>query len=153
THDEEVARDAMAATDTLHLAQRYFNELSGGERQRAMIAMALAQEPKVLLLDEPTSHLDISHVIAVFDLLASLAREQNLAVAAVLHDLNVASEYCDRLLLMDSGRVEALGEPAEVLSAENIKRVFKADVMIAPSPATGSAFVFPTKRKGRDHGE
>ena len=145
--DESIARNAMSATDTYHLADRYFNELSGGERQRVMIAMALAQEPRVLLLDEPTSHLDIRHVATVFDVLTSLAKDEALAVAAVLHDLNLASEYCDRLLMMRSGRVEAQGAPSEVLSVENIKRVFEADVTIAENPATGAAFVFPRPRK------
>ena len=145
--DESIAKSAMSATDTHHLADRYFNELSGGERQRVMIAMALAQEPRVLLLDEPTSHLDISHVATIFDVLTSLAKDEALAVGAVLHDLNLASEYCDRLLMMRSGKVESLGAPNEVLSVENIKRVFRANVTIAENPATGAPFVFPLPRR------
>ena len=148
-HDEAVARRAMAATDTLHLAERYFNELSGGERQRVMIAMALAQEPRVLLLDEPTSHLDISHVTAIFDLLSSLSHNKRLAVAAVLHDLNLASEYCDRLLLLSSGQIKALGKPRDVLSARNIQQVFETTVTITPSPITGSPLVFVLPKKHR----
>jgi len=145
--DESIAKSAMNATDTQHLADRYFNELSGGERQRVMIAMALAQEPRVLLLDEPTSHLDISHVATIFDVLASLAKDDGLAVGAVLHDLNLASEYCDRLLMMRSGKVESLGAPNEVLSVENIKRVFEANVTIAENPATAAPFVFPLPKR------
>ena len=145
--DESIAKSAMDATDTVHLAERYFNELSGGERQRVMIAMALAQEPKVLLLDEPTSHLDISHVGTVFDVLTSLAKNDGLAVGAVLHDLNLASECCDRLLMMRSGKTESLGAPNEVLSVENIKRVFAANVIIAENPATGAPFVFPVSMR------
>ncbi|MCD6328350.1 ABC transporter ATP-binding protein [bacterium] len=151
THqDEALARDAMAATDTLQLADRYFNELSGGERQRVMIAMALAQQPRVLLLDEPTSHLDIKHIVAILDVLASLANEGGLAVAAVLHDLNFAAEFCDRLLLMKNGAVEAVGAPTDVLSAANIKRVFGADVTIGVNPVTGSPFVFPMPGRRRE---
>ena len=141
--DESIAEAAMVATDTSHLKERYFNELSGGERQRVMLAMALTQRPKVLLLDEPTSHLDISHVIRVFDALAAAVRRDNLSVIAVLHDLNLASEYCERLVLMEKGRVAAKGAPSEVLSAENVKRVFDTEVAIGENPSTGAAFVFP----------
>ncbi|MBN1591640.1 MAG: ABC transporter ATP-binding protein [Candidatus Coatesbacteria bacterium] len=147
--DEDIARRAMGATDTAHLADRYFNELSGGERQRVMIAMSLAQEPSVLLLDEPTSHLDISHIVTVFDVLVSLARDSKMAIALVLHDLNLASEYCDKLLLMRAGKVEALGRPDDVLSVENIKSVFRAEVAIHENPATGAPFVFPVSRHRR----
>jgi len=137
----------MVATDTGHLADRYFNELSGGERQRVMIAMSLAQEPRVLLLDEPTSHLDISHIATVFDVLTSFAEDRGLVVVAVLHDLNLASEYCDQLLMMRSGKVESFGTPDRVISIENIKRVFEANVTIVENPETGAPFVFPVPRR------
>ncbi len=146
--DEQVARRAMMETDTAHLADRYFGELSGGERQRVMIAMALAQEPRVLLLDEPTSHLDIKHVASVFDVLVSLAKGQGLAVAAVLHDLNLASGYCDQLLMMASGKAEALGRPSDVLSVQNIKRVFETEVSMVRNQSTGTPFVFPVRKMG-----
>jgi len=146
--DEQAARRAMVDTDTAHLADRYFGELSGGERQRVMIAMALAQQPRVLLLDEPTSHLDIKHVASVFDVLVSLSKRQGLAVAAVLHDLNLASGYCDKLLMMAHGRAEALGRPSDVLSVKNIRRVFETEVSVVKNESTGAPFVFPLRKMG-----
>ena len=111
------------------LADRPVTALSGGERQRALIAMCLAQEPKILLLDEPTNHLDLAHQLSILDLIARLNRD-GLAVVAVFHDLNLAAEYCGRLVLMENGRIAALGMPAEVITEETIRRVYgvQADV-------------------------
>jgi ABC-type cobalamin/Fe3+-siderophores transport system ATPase subunit len=109
-------------------------ELSGGERQRVTIARVLAQEPRAILLDEPTANLDISHQIEVLDLIKSLCQEKKLAVLIALHDLNLAAQYCDRLILMGAGRIYAEGSPQEVITAANIKNVYAADSSVYPHP-------------------
>ncbi len=139
--DFEVAENAMALCDVSHLADRPITELSGGERQRALIAMCLAQEPKVLLLDEPTSHLDIGHQLSILDLIAKLNRQTGLTVIAVLHDLNLAAEYCQRLLVLNEGRVAALGTPLEVLTAEMISTVYGTTVLVERNPLSGKPHV------------
>jgi len=132
--DSEVAEKAMALADVAHIADRFMTELSGGERQRAFIAMCLAQEPQVLLLDEPTSHLDIGHQLSILDLVRKLNRQNGMTVVAVFHDLNLAAEYCDRLILLDRGRTVASGAPGDVLTAEIIERVYQAKVLTEPNP-------------------
>ena len=127
----------MALADVAHLADRPITEISGGERQRAFIAMCLAQEPKVFLLDEPTSHLDVGHQLAILDLIRSLNRDSGMTVVAVFHDLNLAAEYCDRLLVLENGRVEALGPPCDVLTAEMVRRVYNANVAAERNPVSG----------------
>ena len=131
--DRRVAEQAMQLADVSHLANRPVTALSGGERQRALIAMCLAQEPKILLLDEPTNHLDLSHQLSILGLIAGLSRDQHLAVVAVFHDLNLAAEYCGRLVLLDTGRVAAMGTPAEVITAETIRRVYGVHVAVLPN--------------------
>jgi iron complex transport system ATP-binding protein len=128
--DRRVAEHAMQLADVAHLADRLVTELSGGERQRALIAMCLAQQPRILLLDEPTNHLDLSHQLSILDLVARLNRGSDLAVVAVFHDLNLAAEYCGRLVLLAAGRVAAMGEPAEVLTEEAIARVYGVRVAV-----------------------
>jgi len=128
--DRRVAEQAMQLADVLHLADRSVTGLSGGERQRTLIAMCLAQQPRVFLLDEPTNHLDLAHQLSILDLMARLNRDRGLAVVAVFHDLNLAAEYCGRLLLLDSGRVAELGSPTEVITEEAIRRVYGVDVSI-----------------------
>jgi len=128
--DRGVTERAMQLADVSHLADRPVTSLSGGERQRTLIAMCLAQEPKILLLDEPTNHLDLSHQLSILDLIARLNRDRELAVVAVFHDLNLAAEYCGRLLLLDSGRVAQQGAPAEVITEEAIRRVYGVDVSV-----------------------
>jgi iron complex transport system ATP-binding protein len=128
--DRRVAEEAMQMADVLHLAERPVTQLSGGERQRALIAMCLAQEPQILLLDEPTNHLDVGHQLTVLDLMARLHRRHGLAVVAVFHDLNLAAEYCTRLVLMDNGRVAKIGAPGEVITEEAIRRVYGVDVAV-----------------------
>lgn len=121
---------AMRDTDTLALADRSIVELSGGEFQRVRIAQALAQNTAVLLLDEPTNHLDICFQIEIMDLLLTLNRERHLTIVAVLHDLNLASQYCSRLVVLERGTVAADGEPTKVLTKELIKRIFKVDAEV-----------------------
>ncbi len=128
--DRQVADEAMRLADVLHLADCAATALSGGERQRALIAMCLAQQPRILLLDEPTNHLDLGHQLSILDLIAELNREKHLAVVAVFHDLNLAAEYCTRLVLLDAGRIAAIGTPQEVLTEETIHRVYGVRVKV-----------------------
>ena len=134
--DELVAEEMMSSTDILPLASRNVNELSGGERRRAVIARALAQEPELLLLDEPVTHLDIRHQIEILDLVRKLNREKHLTVLMVLHDLNLASEYCDRLLLLKEGQIFKMGLPGEVLTYEIIEEVYKTLVVVSKNPVS-----------------
>jgi len=139
--DSEAAEKAMALADIADIADRFMTEISGGERQRAFIAMCLAQEPQILLLDEPTSHLDVGHQLSLLDLVKRLNRRTGMTVVAVFHDLNLASEYCDRLLLLHQGRAEALGSPQEVLTAEIIRRVYQAKVLTEPNLVSGKPHI------------
>ena len=147
TDDAAVAR-ALEATDVTHLADRPVDELSGGQRQRVWIAMALAQETDVLLLDEPTTFLDISHQIDVLDLLTDLNRDRGTTVAMVLHDLNLAARYADHLVAMAQGEVIAAGDPSDVLTEGTVRRVFGLDSRVVPDPLTGRPMVVPI---GRHH--
>ncbi|HHY32758.1 MAG TPA: heme ABC transporter ATP-binding protein [Firmicutes bacterium] len=135
--DLEVAARAMEATRVAHLAARPITELSYGERQRVMVARALAQEPQILLLDEPTSHLDPRHQVEIMDLVWSLSRREGLGVAAVLHDVNLAAQYCDRIVMLKDGRLAASGTPGEVVTPEAIEEVYGVRSCVAPHPVTG----------------
>jgi iron complex transport system ATP-binding protein len=135
--DLEVANQAMRFTSTLSLAGRIVGELSGGERQRVALARALAQEPTVLLLDEPTSHLDPGHQLEVLDLLRRLNREAGLSVVIVLHDLNLAALYCQEMVFLTSGRVLSHGTPREVLTSDNLRRAYGPGVALGVHPLTG----------------
>lgn len=127
--DADIVQDAMRAADITALAERIFNELSGGEQQRVVVAMALAQQPKLLLLDEPTAHLDIKYQIDVLELVQRLNRERGVTVIAAMHDLNLAARYFPRLLLFQRGIVADAG-PAEVLEPHLLKRVYGIDVQV-----------------------
>ena len=155
--DIEIARRCMELTNCWHLAERPITELSGGERQLVIIARALTQEPKVLLLDEPTSHLDINYQIEIMELLKRLTSEEKLIVVAVIHDLNLAAQYCDRLALLHEGKIVSLGTQAQVLTAENIKNTFGADVIIKKHALTDHCFVSPVpsllKRQNKNEAE
>jgi len=155
--DIEIARRCMELTNCWHLAERPITELSGGERQLVIIARALTQEPKVLLLDEPTSHLDINYQIEIMELLKRLTSEEKLIVVAVIHDLNLAAQYCDRLALLHKGKIVSLGTQAQVLTAENIKNTFGADVIIKKHALTDHCFVSPVpsllKRQNKNEAE
>jgi iron complex transport system ATP-binding protein len=136
--DYWIVQDVMARTDSLSFAHRRFNELSAGERQRVLIARALAQEPKILLLDESTVFLDLKHQAQFLSLLRELSRKQHLTVVFVTHDLNLAAQNADQLLLLYNGKKYAIGTPADILTAQNIKEVYDVDVGIDPNPHNGS---------------
>lgn len=131
---------AMGATNIFHLAEKKITELSGGEKQRVVIAQALAQEPRILILDEPTSHLDINYQLEIMELARRLNGE-GLTVLTVLHDLNLASAYCERLVLLNDGKVFADGSVDEVLTPENIGKTFGVDVIVHRNPLTGKLYI------------
>ena len=139
--DKGAVTNALEVVGVSELAERHFDELSGGERQKVILAMALAQQPGLLLLDEPTMHLDITHQVEILELVRSLNAEQGLTVIAAMHDLNLASLYFDRLVLLKEGRVSADGTPAEVLTEERIREVFSASVMVETHPVTGAPHI------------
>lgn len=141
--DLAAARRALTQTDITAFASRFAHQLSGGERQQVVIARALAQEAPVLLLDEPTSHLDVGHQMAVMDLVRRLCRERGLAVLATIHDLTLAALYCDRLVLLDRGAVVAEGAPDSVLRPELIARTYGAEVTVMRHPVSGRPVVVP----------
>ena len=141
--DESAVREAMAAAEVTELADRPVQELSGGQRQRVWIAMALAQETPYLLLDEPTSFLDITHQYQLLHLLARL-RDQGRTVVAVLHDINQACRFADHLVAMRDGKVVAEGSPGDIVDAALIKDVFDLPSVIVPDPVAGTPMVVPT---------
>jgi iron complex transport system ATP-binding protein len=136
--DLRIAGLAMQAMDVAHLADRTFQELSGGERQRTMIARALAQQPRILLLDEPTAFLDIGHQMEIYAVLRGLNRDGGVTVVLVSHDLNLASQYCDRLVLLHEGRAFRAGPPSHVLTIEHIRTVYGCEVLIDRHPVAGT---------------
>jgi len=139
--DFMIAEKALSLTDTLHLKNRKIDELSAGERQRVILAKALAQEPSLLFLDEPTAHLDIGHQIQALDLVKKMNIENGITVVIVLHDLNLAAEYCDRIILLEKGRTFAEGRPEEVLSYQNIEAVYKTVVVVNKNPVNSKPHV------------
>lgn len=143
--DEEVCQRAMAACNVLDLAERPVEALSGGQRQRVWIAMTLAQDTPLVLLDEPTTYLDITHQIEVLNLTRRLHREGR-TVVVVLHDLNLAFRYATHVVLMKDGRIVTQGEPREIVTAETIREVFDLECVVLPDPCTGTPMVVP-----RDH--
>ncbi|MDQ8708255.1 ABC transporter ATP-binding protein [Streptomyces sp. LHD-70] len=149
TEDERVVRESMASTGVGELADRYVDELSGGQRQRVWIAMALAQQTPLLLLDEPTTYLDIQHQIDVLDLCAELHEEQGRTLVAVLHDLNHAARYATHLIALRDGAVIAEGAPSEIVTADLVEAVFGLPCQVIDDPETGTPLVVPAARRSR----
>ncbi|MGP4044252.1 ABC transporter ATP-binding protein [Streptomyces sp. 2A115] len=146
--DERAVTEAMERTDVAALAERSVDELSGGQRQRVWIAMALAQETELLLLDEPTTYLDIAHQVEVLNLVRQLAAitpegDRGRTVVVVLHDLNQAARYADHLIAMKEGEIVASGAPSEVVTADLVREVFGLECVVVPDPVTGSPLVVP----------
>ncbi|WP_255955786.1 ABC transporter ATP-binding protein [Streptomyces odontomachi] len=147
--DERIVNESMGQTGVAELADRYVDELSGGQRQRVWIAMALAQQTPLLLLDEPTTFLDIQHQIDVLDLCAELHEEQGRTLVAVLHDLNHAARYATHLIALRAGRVIAQGAPCDVVTADLVRDVFGLDCQVIDDPETGTPLVVPAARRSR----
>jgi len=147
--DEEAVATAMAQTETLDLARRHVDTLSGGQRQRVWIAMALAQDTDILLLDEPTTFLDLAHQIDVLDLLAELNERDGRTIVLVLHDLNHAARYAHHLIAMREGRISAEGPPAATVTEELVREILGMDSRVVPDPVSGTPMVVPI---GRRHG-
>jgi len=141
--DVELAHAALERCGALDLATRTIHELSAGERQRVVFARALAQQPRALLLDEPASFLDIRHQVEVYDIVRELTAEQGSSVLTVLHDINLAAEYCDRIYLLKHGRIEAGGATREVLTYANLTRVFETEIYVDTNTITGKLLVVP----------
>jgi iron complex transport system ATP-binding protein len=146
--DEEAVERALTVTRTADLADRAVDELSGGQRQRVWIAMALAQETGILLLDEPTTFLDINHQVEILDLLVDLNRTRGTTVVMVLHDLNLGARYADHLVALAEGRVHLAGPPDEVLSAETVRTIFGLESRVLTDPTSGRPMMLPI---GRHH--
>ncbi|WP_406370671.1 ABC transporter ATP-binding protein [Streptomyces sp. NBC_00647] len=147
--DERVVRESMASTGVADLADRYVDELSGGQRQRVWIAMALAQQTPLLLLDEPTTYLDIQHQIDVLDLCAELHETQGRTLVAVLHDLNHAARYATHLIALRGGEVIAEGAPSDIVTAGLVEEVFGLRCQVIDDPETGTPLVVPAARRAR----
>ncbi|TMV03940.1 ABC transporter ATP-binding protein [Brucella haematophila] len=144
--DDEAVAAALNATQTALLAERPVDELSGGQRQRVWIAMALAQQTEILLLDEPTTFLDIAHQVEVLDLLTDLNRERGTTIVMVLHDLNLAARYADFLVAMNDGRLHVSGAPQDVLTEKTVADVFGLESRIITDPTSGRPMMLPIGR-------
>lgn len=149
-NDYSSVASALSATQTTDLAERTVEELSGGQRQRVWIAMALAQETDILLLDEPTTFLDVAHQIEILDLLVDMNQSRATTIVMVLHDLNLAARYSDQLVAMRDGRIHCAGRPHEVISSDMVHEVFGIESIVIPDPLNGSPLVVP---RGRHHVE
>ncbi len=151
--DIEIAHHYMHLTNTYRLRNKSMTELSGGERQMANIASALSQHPRLLLLDEPTSHLDITHQMQFMNLIQRLNEEMKLSVMMIIHDLSLAAEYCDFLLMMKNGTTFCQGAPEEVITYEHIENVYDTVVIVKTNPISGKPVVFPVSEQRLKNGK
>ncbi len=145
--DEELARRSLERVDALAFSERRVGELSGGEAQRVLLARALTQSTPILLLDEPTAHLDLQYQVSLLELIRDLARKENLAVLIALHDLNLAAHYADRVALLVDGHLKAVGTPREVLTPELISEAYRWPVQVVEHPFAGGPLVLPEAGK------
>ena len=144
-HDEELTRQALSRVNALSFTDRRVSELSGGEAQRILLARALCQSTPILLLDEPTSHLDLQYQVSLLELIHELANKENLAVMVALHDLNLAAHFADRVALLVGGNLKAIGTPREVLTSELISQAYCLPVQVVEHPFLGGPLVLPEK--------
>ncbi len=151
--DLAILEESLRLTQTVKFRNRFLSELSSGERQLVFIAQALAQKPKLLILDEPITHLDIAHQIEILELLAKLNQDLELTIIMVLHNLNLASEYCQRLALFNQGRLYKVGSPYEVLDYKIIEEVYKTWVIVNKNPLTSKPYIFLVPHKERRKNE
>ena len=149
--DIEVVEHAISMTGIERLQNSLMSEISGGEVQLSLIARALAQEPWILLLDEPTAHLDITHQVNILDLIKRLNKDYQLTVIIILHDLNLASEYCDRLILMNNGQITKTGIPEEVQNSIDLEEVYKTPVVVEKNPLSNKPFVLIVPEEVKKH--
>ena len=149
--DIDKARRAMEVTELTHLSDRPIGELSGGERQRVFIARALCQDTGILLLDEPTAFLDIAHQVSLLLLINDLNRAYHKTIVSVTHDINLASSFFDRIVILSGGRIVADGKPEEVITEATIRRVYGTDVLVDISPVSSRPRVTPMGRAGNEH--
>jgi iron complex transport system ATP-binding protein len=145
-HDAIIARNALERVDALELAERRVGELSGGEQQRVLLARALAQSTSILLLDEPTVHLDLQHQVNLMETIQALAHADHLAVLIALHDLNLAAHYADRVALLVGGQIKAIGAPRQVLTPELISEAYHLEVQVVPHPFADVPLILPGKK-------
>jgi iron complex transport system ATP-binding protein len=145
SNDLRYARQSMEITNTWHLREKNLNEISGGERQRVVIARALTQDTQIILLDEPISQLDIHHQIELMDTLRDMVELRGITIVAVLHDLNIASQYSDHIMLIDNGKIVKQGIPEEVLCREVILGVYRLKVQVIQNPETGKPLIIPSR--------
>ena len=150
--EERIVRDALETTGVTELADRPIGTLSGGQRQRAWIALALAQSPEALLLDEPTTYLDVAHQLDVLETVTDLQRRRGITVVMVLHDLGMAARYADDVIVMSEGSVAAHGEPAETLTPAVLREVFRVDCRILVDPVTGRPVIVPHRLRATTEG-
>lgn len=141
--DYKITNQVLNLTNTYKLRDRFITEISGGERQRVIIARALAQDPSIILLDEPTSNLDINHQIEILNLLKGLNKEKNTTVVLVMHDINLAARYSDKIILLHEGRILGEGRPEDVISKENIKKSYNIEVAVENNKYTDTIYIIP----------
>ena len=141
--DFKIVYEALKKTNTFHLKDRNIDEISGGERQRVIIARALAQEPKIIFLDEPTSHLDVNHQMELLSLLKILNKEKKTTIILVIHDINLACRYSDKIILMNNGGIVSIGTPKEVVTRKNIEKTYGLNIIVEENPYTDSIYIVP----------